>query len=85
MSFKEIINHALNATLSRTVMTSGTTLVVLIALVLLGGPSIFSFAFIMTVGIAIGTLSSLYVAAPMLLYFHRREITKEEPTSVKNA
>jgi SecD/SecF fusion protein len=75
----------LNATLSRTMMTSGTTLLVLIALVLFGGPSIFSFALIMTVGIAIGTLSSLYVAAPMLLYFHGREAAQEEAPSVKNA
>lgn len=85
MSFKDMINHALNATLSRTVMTSGSTLVVLLALVLFGGPSIFSFAFIMTIGIAIGTLSSLFVAAPMLLYFHEREVAKsEESTSPKS-
>jgi SecD/SecF fusion protein len=78
MSFYEIINHALNATLSRTVMTSGTTLLVLLALVIFGGSSIFNFALIMTIGIAIGTLSSLYVAAPLLLYFHRREVVKEQ-------
>ena len=85
MSFKDMINHALNATLSRTVMTSGTTLLVLIALLLFGGPSIFSFALIMTVGIAIGTLSSLFVAAPTLLYFHEREVAKNhESTSAKS-
>lgn len=77
LSFPEIINHALNATLSRTVMTSGTTLVVLLALVLLGGSSIFNFALIMTLGIAIGTLSSLFIAAPLLLYFQKREERKE--------
>ena len=86
MSFSDMVNHALNATLSRTVMTSSTTLLVLIALVLLGGSSIFNFALIMTMGIAIGTLSSLYIAAPMLLYFHRREMAKEEETAAaKNA
>lgn len=86
MSFTDIINHALNATLSRTVMTSGTTLLVLIALVVFGGSSIFSFSLIMTLGIGIGTLSSLYVAAPMLLYFHKREVAKEQgSTSPKNA
>jgi SecD/SecF fusion protein len=85
MSFKEIINHALNATLSRTIMTSSTTLVVLVVLLLFGGPSIFSFAFIMTVGIAIGTLSSLFIAAPMLLYFHERETSNgQESTSLKS-
>lgn len=77
LSFSEIVNHALNATLSRTVMTSGTTLVVLLALVIFGGGSIFNFALIMTMGVAIGTLSSLYIAAPLLLYFQRREDSKE--------
>lgn len=77
MSFTEIVNHALNATLSRTVMTSGTTLVVLLALVFIGGPSIFNFALIMTVGVAVGTLSSLFVAAPLLVYFHNRERVKK--------
>ncbi|MCH9626178.1 MAG: Protein translocase subunit SecD [Chlamydiales bacterium] len=86
LSFSEIVNHALNATLSRTVMTSTTTLVVLLALVAFGGASIFNFALIMSLGVAIGTLSSLYIAAPMLLYFHRREETKEqESTPPKNA
>lgn len=81
VSFTEVINHALNATLSRTLMTSGTTLLVLIALVLFGGSSIFNFALIMFLGVAIGTLSSLYIAAPMLLFFHRREESKEEEKS----
>lgn len=83
-SFPEIVNHALNATLSRTVMTSGTTLVVLLALVIFGGGSIFNFALIMTMGVAIGTLSSLYIAAPLLLYFQKREESKEA-ASPKNA
>lgn len=77
-SFAEIVNHALNATLSRTLMTSSTTLLVLLALVLFGGSSIFNFSFIMMIGIAIGTLSSLFIAAPLLLYFHRREEVKED-------
>ena len=67
-SFKEIINHALNTTLSRTLMTSSTTLLVLLALVFLGGSSIFTFAFVMAMGVFLGTLSSLYIAAPILLY-----------------
>ncbi len=84
LSFREIVNHALNATLSRTVMTSFTTLVVLLALVIFGGGSIFNFALIMTMGVAIGTLSSLYIAAPLLLYFQKREESKEI-TSTNNA
>lgn len=73
MKFNEIVNHALNVTLSRTVMTSGTTLLVLLALVLLGGKSIFSFSLVMTIGVVVGTLSSLYIAAPVLIYLHDRE------------
>lgn len=80
-SFGDVINHALNATLSRTVMTSGTTLLVLIALAAFGGRSIFNFAFIMTLGVGIGTFSSLYVAAPLLLYFHKREEKRHETSA----
>ncbi len=72
-SFKEIINGALNATLSRTVMTSTTTLAVLLAIVILGGSSIFGFAFVMLLGVIFGTLSSLFIAAPLLLRLHERE------------
>ncbi len=86
MKFKDIINHALNVTLSRTIMTSGTTLLVLLALVLLGGSSIFSFALVMTIGVLIGTLSSLFIAAPVMLYFHNREVEQHNGESaVKNA
>lgn len=77
MSFREVINHALNVTLSRTIMTSGTTLLVLIALVLLGGQSIFSFSLVMTIGVLVGTLSSLFIASPVMLYFHNRELGEE--------
>ncbi len=68
-----IVNSALNATLSRTTITSGTTLLVLIALVALGGSSIFSFALVMTIGVFFGTLSSWYIASPLMLFFHGRE------------
>lgn len=72
-SLPKLVNHALNATLSRTSITSGTTLLVLIALVILGGSSIFSFALVMTIGVFFGTLSSWYIASPLMLYFHGRE------------
>lgn len=77
-NFHDIINHALNVTLSRTLMTSGTTLLVLLALVFLGGKSIFAFSLVMTIGVVVGTLSSLFVASPVLLYFHNREQKKLE-------
>ena len=69
----DTVNHALNVTLSRTLMTSGTTLVVLLALVLLGGSSIFAFSLIMTIGVLVGTISSLFIASPVMLWLHRRE------------
>jgi SecD/SecF fusion protein len=81
MKFKDIINHALNVTLSRTMMTSGTTILVLLALVLLGGQSIFAFSLVMTIGVVIGTLSSLFIACPVMLYFHNREVEQQNGES----
>lgn len=75
-SLPHIINHALNATLSRTVLTSGTTLLVLIPLICMGGTAIFGFALVMAIGVIFGTLSSLYVASPLMLYFHRRQLAR---------
>lgn len=71
--FSEIVNMALNSTLSRTILTSGITLVVLLCLVLLGGPSIFGFSFVMFTGVFLGTISSLFIAGPLLVFFHHRE------------
>ena len=76
-----VINHALNATLSRTSITSGTTMLVLIALVTLGGASIFSFATVMIIGVFFGTLSSWFIASPLLIYFHRKSAKKFEAVS----
>ncbi|MBT3394674.1 MAG: protein translocase subunit SecD [Waddliaceae bacterium] len=73
LTFPELINHALNVTLSRTLMTSLTTLLVLVALVVFGGSGIFDFALVMAIGVVFGTLSSLFVASPIMLYFHNRE------------
>ncbi|MEM8727392.1 MAG: protein translocase subunit SecD [Chlamydiota bacterium] len=77
-SFKDVVNHALNVTLNRTVMTSGTTLVVLLALLFLGGNAIFGLSLVMVIGVIFGTFSSLYVAAPLLLFFHKKEKGKTE-------
>lgn len=72
-SLTEIINHALNVTLGRTLMTSGTTLLVLIPLILLGGPTLFGFALVLSIGVIFGTLSSLFIAAPLMKYFHDKD------------
>lgn len=72
-NFSEIVNLALNSTLSRTLMTSGITLTVLFFLTTIGGSSIFSFSFVMFTGIFLGTLSSLFIAGPLLVFFHSHE------------
>ncbi|EPJ33455.1 protein-export membrane protein SecF, partial [Chlamydia psittaci 06-1683] len=73
-----LINDALQKTLGRTVMTTATTLSVLLILLFVGGGSIFNFAFIMTIGILLGTLSSLYIAPPLLLFMVRKEERKQQ-------
>ena len=67
-----IINRSINETLSRTILTSGTTLIVVIALFILGGGIIHDFAFALIVGIVVGTYSSIYVASPILLAWQNR-------------
>jgi preprotein translocase subunit SecF len=64
-----IINRSINETLSRTVMTSGVTVLSVIALYFFGGEVIRNFAFAMIAGIAIGTYSSIYVASPVILFW----------------
>lgn len=68
MELGDLINMALNKTLSRTLMTSITTLIALIALFVLGGPAMQGFTFAMIWGVVIGTYSSVFVAAPILEY-----------------
>jgi preprotein translocase subunit SecF len=75
---KELINRSINEVLPRTIMTSGTTLAVLFALVILGGAVIRDFTIVLILGIVIGTYSSIFVAAPALLEIQRRWGTKEE-------
>ena len=67
-----IVNTSINETLSRTVITSGTAIVVTIALYVLGGPVIHSFAFALMVGFVVGTYSSIFVASPIVIYLEGR-------------
>jgi preprotein translocase SecF subunit len=67
-SLRDVINDAVNQTLSRTTMTAGTTLLALLPLVFMGGPTLFNFSAALTWGILVGTYSSIYVAAALLLY-----------------
>jgi len=64
---EEVLDAAVNQTLSRTVITSGATLMVTIVLMLVGGPALFAFSTALTVGIVVGTYSSIYIAAAMAL------------------
>jgi preprotein translocase subunit SecF len=65
--FEEIMNTSINETLSRTILTSTTTLIVVLTLFILGGGVIHDFAFALIVGIIVGTYSSIFVASPVLL------------------
>jgi len=65
--FSKTINGSINETLSRTILTSGTTLIVVGSLFVLGGGVIHDFAFALLIGIVVGTYSSIYVASPVLL------------------
>lgn len=67
-SLRDIINDAVNQTLSRTTMTAGTTLLALLPLVFMGGPTLINFSLALTWGILVGTYSSIYVAAALLIY-----------------
>jgi preprotein translocase subunit SecF len=68
----EVLNRSVNQTLSRTLLTSGTTLMAVLALLLVGGEVVRPFALAMAIGIVIGTYSSVYIAAPTLLLLERR-------------
>lgn len=75
-SFSFIVNRSINDTLSRTLLTSGTTLLVVMALFVLGGGVIHNFAFAMLIGIMIGTYSSVFVASPILIFWEQRKAKK---------
>lgn len=62
-----VVNNSINQTLSRTILTSGTTLLVVLCLFLLGGEVIHDFSFALIVGVIVGTYSSIYIASPILL------------------
>jgi preprotein translocase subunit SecF len=68
-SIEKVINESINETLSRTLLTSLTTLIVVTALFLLGGPVIHNFAFALIVGVLVGTYSSIYIASPVIIYW----------------
>ena len=70
-TFKELVNKALNQTLSRTIITSGTVFLATMSLYLFGGGPINDFAFTFLVGIITGTYSSIYIASALVLWWHK--------------
>ncbi len=75
-SFRELINQALNQTLSRTIITSGTVFLATLSLYIFGGGVINDFAFTFLVGIITGTYSSIYIASALVLWWHKGERPK---------
>lgn len=76
-----VINNSINETLSRTVLTSGSTVVVILALYLFGGPVNQDFALALLIGIGFGTLSSIFISAPVLLLWTKVGKTGEKMPS----
>jgi len=75
-TFKDIINQALNQTLSRTIITSGTVFLATASLYIFGGSVINDFAFAFLVGIITGTYSSIYIASALVLWWHKGQRPK---------
>lgn len=91
-TFKEIMNRAINQTLRRTIVTSGTTFLATLSLYVFGGGVINDFAFTFMVGILTGTFSSVFIASPVVLWWHKGKRPKmatqqvvAEPAAAANA
>jgi preprotein translocase subunit SecF len=88
-SFRDIVNTSINQTLSRTVLTSGLTFLTALSLLLFGGQVLNGFSFALVVGIIIGTYSSIFIASPILIFWHdlverRRRNARLAPTPVES-
>ena len=75
---EDLMNTSINQTLSRTFITSGTTLMVVLSLYFFGGDVINTFAFVLLIGIIVGTYSSIFVASPVALWVHRLLAARRE-------
>jgi preprotein translocase subunit SecF len=81
--FAAVVNTSVNQTLSRTLLTTGYTLLVVIALFLLGGEVIHDFAFTLLVGMIAGTYSTVFIASPILIYSHAWTASRARRSPVK--
>lgn len=80
----DILNNSINETLSRTILTSMTTLFVVVVLLLVGGETLRGFSIAMVVGTIFGTYSSIYIAVPLLRYFDIRSVGDTTDLSKKS-
>ena len=85
MPASEVLDLAINSTLSRTIMTAMTTILALLSLVIFGGPVIQSFSYAMLFGVLVGTYSSIFIAAPVLIYLGVRSAGEIEAADVEPA
>nr|WP_321979687.1 protein translocase subunit SecF [uncultured Cohaesibacter sp.] len=85
MPLKELLDQSINRTLSRTTLTSFTTLLALSSLYFLGGEVIRSFTFAMIWGVFVGTYSSIFIAAPLLIFFNLRSEHVQKPGNEEEA
>jgi SecD/SecF fusion protein len=81
----QIVNEAINSTLNRTLITSGTTLLVVVALLFFGGEVLRGFSFALLVGIGIGTYSSVFIAAPIVIDLDKDDKQSLKPAETKKA
>jgi preprotein translocase subunit SecF len=80
-SLEAVMNRAVNQTLSRTIMTSGLTFLTVIALYIWGGPVLNGFSFALVCGIIVGTYSSVFVASPIVLFWHNYADARRKPSA----
>jgi preprotein translocase subunit SecF len=80
---EKVMNTSINQTLSRTIITSGTTLIVVLSLYIFGGDVINTFAFVLLVGIIVGTYSSVFIASPVALGMNKLLVARREKRRAK--
>jgi SecD/SecF fusion protein len=89
-SIQYLMNASINETLSRTILTSGVTLICMLSLLFFGGPVLADFAFTNVIGVIVGTYSSIFIAAPIVLWWSnlrkgnlRLEVSKPQEAGIK--
>lgn len=83
--YESVVNHSINETLSRTIVTSVTTLIVVLCLFIFGGAAINDFAFAFLCGVIIGTYSSIFVASSLLVTIKNRRVKKMAPAGSRSS